>query len=498
MSNSAASGRDSFMKTKKNKESNLPLYVLVVDDDEQTFRTLKDADLDSNIHTSHAVTLLDAQDSNKTCDYDIILLKDRLPDGSAVEAISSMLHVASSPELLVFSRKGDAHEAELILNSGCWDYIVEPNLPQGIVKHLKRVIHYRRDKSAKTLERQQFLQRELRSEGIVGSSRLLQHCLNLMVKAAQSDANVLISGESGTGKELFATSIHAVSSRANREFVVVDCASLTPTLVESILFGHIKGSFTGADRNKTGLIKKADGGTLFLDEVGEIPLEMQKKFLRVLQEQSFMPVGSNIEVKSNFRLIAATNKNLQELCKKGEFREDLLFRIQTFHLELPPLRKRTEDITLLAYDYRDHYCRSNKVDKNFSTAYLMLLKEYDWPGNVRELYHALEYSFVTAQDSDTLYPLHLPPDIRINVAQKSLETKGETPGAYADSSSSVDLSQDMQTYRERAIAAAEKNYLRQLVNLSGGDLQHCLQVSGLSRSRFYALLKKYDISLQGF
>ncbi len=485
------------MRKKKNKEEIPHLNILVVDHDIQTFDAIMDAALDPAIHTTHANTLREALHSNTRYQYDIILLKDRLPDGTASEAISSMQQVPSSPELLVFSQEGDPREAELILNSGCWDYIVVPNLPQGIVKHLKRVINYRREKSGKTLDKMESVHRDLRSEGIVGSSQLLQHCLNLMVKAAQTDANVLISGESGTGKELFATSIHAVSSRANREFVVVDCASLTPTLVESILFGHIKGSFTGADRNRTGLIKKADGGTLFLDEVGEIPLEMQKKFLRVLQEQSFRPVGSSVEVKSNFRLIAATNKNLQELCKKGEFREDLLFRIQTFHLELPPLRKRVEDITLLAYDYRDQYCRSKKLDKNFSTAFLMVLKHYEWPGNVRELFHALEYSFATAQDSDTLHPLHLPPDIRIKVTHKALEDMDGNSTIHSGNFSNVELSQDLQSYREMAIEEAEKTYLRQLVEQNCGDLQHCLQISGLSRSRFYALLKKYGITLQG-
>lgn len=484
------------MRKKKNKENSPPLNILVVDHDPQTYRIIKAAERDDNFRTSQADTLQRAMADNKKASYDIILLKDRLPDGAACDVISTMLKTPGLPELLVYSRQGDPKEAEIILNSGCWDYIVDPSLPKGIVSHLKKIIQYRRTKSETVQDKEESLYNDLRSEGIIGNSPALQHCLNLMVKAAQSDANVLITGESGTGKELFASSIHSVSSREAKEFVVVDCAALAPTLVESILFGHVKGSFTGADRNKIGLIKNADGGTLFLDEIGELPLEMQKKFLRVLQEQTFRPVGSSVEVKSNFRLIAASNKNLQELSQKHEFREDLLFRIQTFHLELPALRYRAEDITELAYYYKDQYCRRTKTEKNFSTAFLMVLKQYDWPGNVRELFHAMERSFASAMDTDILYPLHLPPEIRIKVTHKALKNNEETADDRPQPKSRIKLSQDLQTYRDKMIEEAERDYLHELVSFTGGSLKQSLEISGLSRSRFYALLKKYNISLQ--
>jgi two-component system NtrC family response regulator len=483
----------------KSKENNSPLNILVVDLDDHIFKVLQEADLDENIHSFHARSLEEAFASSKTGNYDIVLMNDRLPDGSACDAIAQILESSTHPELLIFSKIGNTHDAELILNSGCWDYVVNAELPKGIGKHLQRMITYRRNKSEASKQKQENLNKDLRSEGIVGTSQILQHCLNLMIKAAQSDANVLISGESGTGKELFAAAIHSVSSRAKRNFVVVDCAALTPTLVESILFGHVKGSFTGADRDKIGLIKKADGGTLLLDEVGELSMEMQKKFLRVLQEQSFRPVGSNIEVRSDFRLIAASNRNLQALCKKGEFREDLLFRIQTFHLELPPLRTRPQDITELAYYFKNQYCGRSKIVKNFSPSFLVLLKQYDWPGNVRELFHALEHSFVISQDSVTVYPVHLPADIRIKVSQNALESTHELRSpADLGMADDLELSQNLQSYRETAIEAAELKYLHRLVVATGGDLKRSLQISGLSRSRFYTLLKKYKISLQGY
>jgi len=488
------------MPKNKSKEHIDHLNILVVDHDPQAYKILQAAGSEDNIQTSWARTLQKALTDNKNGIFDIIMLKNRLPDGLACDIASILLKSPGHPELLVYSQQGDPQEAEKILNCGCWDYVVDPALPETIADHLKKIIQYRRNKSEKAQDRQDVLYSELRSEGIVGSSPALQHCLNLMVKAAQSDANVLITGESGTGKELFASSIHAVSSRAGKEFVVVDCAALAPTLVESTLFGHVKGSFTGADRSKMGLIKQADGGTLFLDELGELPHEIQKKFLRVLQEQSFRPVGSNVVVKSNFRLISASNKNLLELALKQEFREDLLFRVRTFHLELPPLRDRQEDITELAYFYRDQYCRRNKVDKKFSTAFLMVLKQYDWPGNVRELFHAMERSFASAVDSDILYPLHLPPEIRIKVTQNALKETGgkanQLPVKNDPAVDRIDLSEDLQTFRDRIVEQAEYNYLMDLVSLADGDLKQCLDISGLSRSRFYALLKKYNIHLQ--
>jgi two-component system NtrC family response regulator len=488
------------MPKKKSKDHNPLLHILVVDHDPQPFRILQAAEIEENIKVSWAGSLEKALTDNEKISFDIILLKNRLPDGVACDVVPTLLKSAQHPELLIYSQYGDPEEAESILGSGCWDYVVDPALPESIVNHLRKVIQYRRNKSGKDQERQNFLYKEIQSEGIIGSSTALQHCLNLMVKAAQTDANVLITGESGTGKELFASSLHSVSSRANNEFVVVDCAALTPTLVESILFGHLKGSFTGADRNKTGLIKQADKGTLFLDEIGEMPLEIQKKFLRVLQEQTFRPVGSNVEIKSNFRLVAASNKNLPDLSQKHEFREDLLFRVRTFHLELPPLRDRQEDITELAYFYRDQYCRRNKVDKKFSTAFLLVLKQYDWPGNVRELFHALERSLASAVDTDILYPLHLPPDIRIKVTHNALkETGGKAnhlPVKEEPQGGQIDLSEDLQNYRDRVVAQSEQNYLLDLVAFTDGDLKQCLEISGLSRSRFYALLKKYNISLQ--
>jgi two-component system NtrC family response regulator len=484
----------------KSREIRLTASVLVVDHDKDMFDILQSlaAAGGSGISLAHAATLQEGIDKNRSASFDIILMKDRLPDGAACHVISRLLDVPCPPELIVYTNKGDPDEAERILKNGCWDYVIRPPSSEKLLHLLERAVLFRREKLEQGRQRETSFRNELHSEGIVGSSQALQQCLNQVAKAAQSEGNVLITGESGTGKELFAAALHKISPRASKKFVVVDCAALPGTLVESILFGHEKGSFTGADKSMPGLIKQADGGTLFLDEVGELPLDIQKKFLRVLQERVFRPVGSHFETKSDFRLVAATNKDLQELSTGNSFREDLLFRLRTFHLELPPLRSRTRDITELAYYYKEKYGRLYKEkEKRFSTDFLVVLKQYDWPGNVRELFHALERAFAAAQDGETLFPMHLPTDIRVRVARRVLEARSS--GDADDQWNEADFAGQptpLQIVRDQAVSTAEQDYLRRLITYTAGDLKKSLVISGLSRSRFYALLKKYQISLQ--
>jgi two-component system, NtrC family, response regulator len=339
---------------------------------------------------------------------------------------------------------------------------------------------------------------EFSRHGIIGRSKAIQNCLNLMARISQSDGNVLIAGESGTGKELFATAIHNFSPRAKKGMIIVDCAALPPTLVESILFGHAKGSFTGADKSQVGLVKQADGGTLFLDEIGELPLEIQKKFLRVIQERRYRPVGGNVEIESNFRLIAATNKDLQAMAEQGAFREDLLYRLRTFHLELPPLRTRVADITELAYYFRDNYCKCRKLKKKqFSSDYLTILTQYEWPGNVRELFQTIEHSLNDALDSTTLYPKQLPVRIRVQVTRKKLANQ-ENPGTPTETAGGSPITPtalgSLKEARERVIEIEEKKYLERLLAMTNGNVKQSCEIAELSRSRFYDLLKKYQLT----
>jgi len=246
-----------------------------------------------------------------------------------------------------------------------------------------------------------------------------------------------------------------------------------------------------------GLIKQADGGTLFLDEVAEMPLEIQKKFLRVLQEMNFYQVGSATPQKSDFRLIAATNKDLEKMVAEGTFREDLLFRLKTFQLELPALRKRTTDITELVYHFRHLYCRKHKLKKKkLTTDYLAILNRYTWPGNVRELFQAVEFSLESAQQSEILDIPHLPVNIRLAVTRRSMQEMAEQTddGLEKDLPDQLSAMPTMREDRYLAVKRQEKRYLQQLLRLSRGDVKKCCEISGLSRSRLYDLLKKHGLS----
>jgi len=329
---------------------------------------------------------------------------------------------------------------------------------------------------------------------IVGSSKQLSDCLSSLLEAAATDASVLLCGETGTGKELFARAIHQNSLRAHGNFVAVDCTVLPETIVGSLLFGHEKGSFTGADKTCEGLIRQAHRGTLFLDEVGELSPTLQKAFLRVLQEHRFRPIGNNVEVDSDFRLVAATNRDLPQSVARGQFRQDLLYRLQSYLIELPPLRSRTDDIQPLANYYVDLLCkRYGFCSKQLTPEFIQTLSLYPWPGNIRELINTLEQALFMAQQETTLFPKHLPQKIRIQVAKSALKSHSINTGippAYTANTLPC-----LQDFRTGVFNLAEKQYLASLVQYAGQNISHACQLSGLSRSRLYSLLKKHQVSL---
>jgi two-component system NtrC family response regulator len=329
---------------------------------------------------------------------------------------------------------------------------------------------------------------------IIGSSEKLSGCLRSLQEAATTDASVLICGETGTGKELFARAIHENSSRVHGNFVAVDCTVLPETIVGSLLFGHEKGSFTGADKTCEGLIRQAHGGTLFLDEVGELSPTLQKAFLRVLQERRFRPIGNCNEVESDFRLVAATNRDLQHRVTHGQFRQDLLYRLQSYLIELPPLRSRTDDIQSLADYHVNRLCkRYGFCAKQLTPEFIQTLSLYPWPGNIRELINTLEQTLFAAQQETTLFAKHLPQHIRIQVAKSALKSsavKNSILPAYTASSLPC-----LQDFRTGVFRLAEKQYLASLVQHAGQNVRQACQLSGLSRSRLYTLLKKHEILL---
>ncbi len=335
----------------------------------------------------------------------------------------------------------------------------------------------------------------LKREGIIGESNTLKLCLDLVARAANSKANILITGETGTGKELFARAIHNNSPRSEMNFVVVDCGALPESLIESLLFGHTKGAYTGADRAEQGFIKHADGGTLFLDEVGELPLSTQKVFLRVLQERRFAPIGGTREIKSDFRLIVATNRNLEDMAAAGQFREDFLFSLRSIIIDLPPLRDRSEDIKDLAIHYMRILCESQGIGlKGFSPEFFDVLAAYSWPGNVRELNSALEYTFAQALYEQIIFPKHLPDSVRVRVACSALDDQNNRPTSRTGRTPALSMNlPKWRDFRRSLINEGERNYLNDLISRTRGNIKKASQLSGLSQPRLYELVRKYRI-----
>jgi len=469
--------------------------VLIVDDDETTCRALASMVRSLGHDSTGALTLRDGLKEVAAKPYDVVFLDVVLPDGDGLVALPRFQGAPGSPEVIIVTGEGHPDGAELSIRSGAWDYIEKPVTAPKMSLPLARALQYREAKTTVTSSA------SLKLDGIVGQSPQMRASFDRLAEAARTDANVLITGETGTGKELFAWAIHNNSRRAHATLAVVDCAALPKTLVESVLFGHEKGAFTGADQAKAGLISEANEGTLFLDEVGELPLAVQSAFLRVLQERRFRPVGGDREVESNFRLVAATNRDLDQMTRSGQFREDLLFRLRTIAIDLPPLRERGDDTKALIFHFTAEICeRYGMSPKGFSPEFLDTLVGHEWPGNVRELVNTLERAIAAAHDEPTLFPRHLPTHLLVELKRAEMsggfppetehEPVPETPEVEARITGDLPTLKD---FRGGAVADAETRYLRELVARHADDLEAACRISGLKQSRLYDLLKKHGI-----
>jgi two-component system, NtrC family, response regulator len=320
-------------------------------------------------------------------------------------------------------------------------------------------------------------------------------CLAMAAQAAATDGAVLITGESGTGKELFAQLVHDNSKRHAKALVTVDCTNLTASLASSLLFGYLRGAFTGADRNTDGLIIQADGGTLFLDEVGDLPIDTQRSLLRVLQTRRFRPLGAGSETACNFRVVAATNRDLLTQIAKGRFREDLYYRLGAFQMRLPALRERGADVLLLAHHYIGELCRGLGIEtKEMSPDFSEALQEYEWPGNVRELINVLQAALVQSLNDDLLYPQALPLELRLHHMRRSFDPRPGSTVAATQRSDPPAVPPEAplipyQQYRSQT----EKHYLERLMAAARGRIPAACEISGLSRARIYQMLAKHGL-----
>lgn len=425
---------------------------------------------------------------------DLVFLDVRLPDGNGLDVLPFIRGLPSSPEVIIITGMGDSDGANLAIKNGAWDYLQKPLSREEIILQIRRAFEYH----AKKMQRPSRIR--LKRNEIIGESKAICDCLDQVADCAGSETGALVFGETGTGKELFARAIHANSPRAMGPFVVVDCASLPENLVESILFGHAKGAFTGAGSDHKGLIEQANGGTLFLDEVGELPLEIQGKFLRVLQERVYRPVGKEKEHKSNFRVIAATNRDLSEMVAKGLFRSDLYYRLFSFLIHLPPLREWGKDIEHLVMSYVVKLCKRNQLPvKGVLPETLEVLAAHSWPGNVRELVNVLEKTILSDPYNPMLYPMDLPVEIRLQHICSTTSRRREQPQSVSspplprlNHSIQVDDLPPLKKFRRAHYNEIEKHYLQRLMSRADANIAAACKISGLSRSRLYVLLKYHS------
>ncbi len=418
-----------------------------------------------------------------------------MPHMSGLEFLERVKKLLPRTEVALMTGHGSIETAVQSMKLGAYDYITKPFSPLEELRLFLR----RMAEKVRLVEENEFLRQRMDSEtavhGIVGSSAKIQEVLRVASRLKDTRTAVLISGESGTGKELIARAIHFRGAFANRPFVAVDCGSLVPTLIESELFGYEKGAFTGALKSKQGLFQSADTGSVFLDEIGELPLELQAKLLRVLQEKEVRPVGSNQRVKVDVRIIAATNHDLEAAYKAGTFRKDLYFRLNVVTVHVPALRERRSDIPMLVNWFCERYAPG--ADLRVSSAAMKALMNYDWPGNVRELENCVERA--VALGNGTLIDLgDLPPTIAA-LNSRSSQAASESPAELvSDLAASAELSST-----EGAAAAPlsttdlediERATIQRVFEQVKGDKALAGRMLGISRATLYRKLKRYNIS----
>jgi two-component system response regulator HydG len=445
--------------------------ILVVDD-EQSHRAMLRAVLGKEgYEVSEADDGTSAVKAVENDTFDLILMDIRMTDMDGIEAVGEIKKFSPSIPIIMMTAYASIKTAVDALKSGAYDYLTKPLDIDELKIHIKKALEHYRLQEENIFLRERLADRFNFSQ-IIGRSRSMKELFETLSLIAPSDATVLIYGESGTGKEIVANATHQNSPRAQKPFIKVNCAALPETLLESELFGHERGAFTGALTRKAGRFQMADGGSLFLDEISDMSLTTQVKLLRVLQEREFEPLGSTKTIQVDIRLITATNKDLEEEVKAGRFREDLFYRLNVVPIHLPPLRKRKDDIPLLAEHFFNIYREKNKSSvKGFLPKTMDIMVRYDWPGNVRELENVIERSVLLCR-SEFISPGDLPPLVQ---------------GAGDKEQSLVSVPQGM-TLKE-----VEKEVIIQTLSDTNGSRTQTARILGISRKTLQNKLKEYDI-----
>jgi two-component system NtrC family response regulator len=403
---------------------------------------------------------------------DLVLCDVKLPDGNGVDFTQKIKNLYPHIEIILLTAYGNIPDGVQAIKNGAFDYIVKGDDNNKIIPLIHRAI----EKSA-LQERVAKLEQQLDSkysfEGIIGKSKPVQAAIDLAVKVACTDTTVLLTGETGTGKEVFANAIHQNSTRKNKNFIAINCSAFSHDLLESELFGHTAGAFTGATADKKGLLEEGDKGTVFLDEIGEMPIDLQAKLLRVLENGEFIKVGSPKITKVDIRLIAATNRNLADEIKNGRFRQDLFYRLSIFTIPLPALRERVQDIPVLAnWFLKSFSLKMNKKINEMSPEYMQLLKLHSWPGNIRELKNILERSVILENDA-VLTPGSLPYEMR--------------QGNYTENST------EQVALSAFSLAAAEKLHIQKVLNYTGNNKAETARLLSIGIATLYRKIEEYRL-----
>lgn len=446
--------------------------ILIVDDD-ASHRLMLRATLEAK-----GFRISEAGDGNEAVAmveerfFDLILLDLKMKRMDGIEALQAIKKISPAIPVLIITAYASVKTAVKGLKLGAFDYMVKPLDMDEVLLNIDKALNFQQMKIENRVLKER-LNLEFDFSSIIGHSKKMKDVFEVLALAAPSDATILILGESGTGKELIANAIHQNSLRKDKAFVKVNCAALAENLLESELFGHEKGAFTGAVARRLGRFEQADGGTLFLDEIGDMSLATQAKILRVLQEGEFERLGGEKTINTDVRIIAATNKNLEEEVEKEDFRKDLFFRLSVVPVHLPALRERKEDIPVLAEHFLKKYAeKNNRLLRGLSPAALDLLMRYDWPGNIRELENVVERAVILSQEE------FIPPDLLpLNIKQSAEETDMSSADALVG----------------RSIKDVEKELIIKTLERNGHNITHAAETLGLTRRGLQYKLKELGI-----
>jgi two-component system, NtrC family, response regulator GlrR len=470
-----------------NKENMSAGKILVVDDDANLLELMKTRVGTAGYEVATAHGADEAKIAAKNVVFDLAVVDMKLEGEDGISLMEELHNTHPEMPVIILTGYGSIDSAVEAIKRGAYNYLTKPFDARELLLQISRALE-KQQLTAENRRLKGLLEERYGFTNIITKSEPMRRVLEAVSRIAKTESTVYIHGESGTGKELIAKAIHLASDRKDTSFVAINCAAIPENLLESELFGHEKGAFTGAVRTTKGLFAQAHDGTIFLDEIGDMPLPLQAKLLRVLEERQYYPVGGDKPIKVNVRVIVATNKILEEEVKKGLFREDLFYRIHVIPVHLPPLRERKEDIPHLVEHFLKRFAEQAKKElKGFTPQAMKKLMEYDWPGNVRELENTIEYGVVMAEGLIT-DDLVLQTKVAIDAGRRD----GSGPGPSLSSSDGP-----LKSLRE-ARADFEKAYLIRVLESCDGKAAKAAEIAGKYRADFYDLLKKHGIRIQDF